>query len=390
MELTDGRADISVSRSDGDTVASAFATPGCANDVEGYRAFQASRVCASPLQISEVRVADYGIGYKSDEQHSDWVELRNVSDEAIRLSAYSLTDDSEQPEQYRLPDETLGPGAYFLLLCTDEYRWDQPTTGFSLDSERESLYLYENGRLADYAALHDIPYFGSLGRLPDENGYYYFEKPTPAAPNDGRAGRTISAPPTSPTRDGVYEGTGAVSVELRGAGRIYYTLDGSRPNETSSAYTGPITVDRSTVVRAVAVEDGALPSPPLTLSFFLNEGHTLPIVSIAGDSPGQVDTLLNRGSKAMEEPGNVSLYEGGERAFSLDCGFSLSGKSSIYEFPKKNVKVRLRSAYGADPVLRPLRHGRDGLRFVHPPCRAGCGLPPLQHRDLAGSLPGHV
>lgn len=56
---------------------------------------------------------------------------------------------------------------------------------------------------------------------------------------------------------------GPVTVKLRSRthrARIFYTLDGWTPTAASIPYTGPITLDRSATVQAIAVASHALPS----------------------------------------------------------------------------------------------------------------------------------
>lgn len=58
--------------------------------------------------------------------------------------------------------------------------------------------------------------------------------------------------------DNIYES--AVQVQLSTAtsgASIRYTLDGSLPTSASALYTGPITIDRSATLRAIAVKSGA-------------------------------------------------------------------------------------------------------------------------------------
>lgn len=61
--------------------------------------------------------------------------------------------------------------------------------------------------------------------------------------------------PTFSVASGTY--TSALTVELKTAtdgATLYYTTDGSEPSESSSKYTSPIAVDKSTVVKAIAVD----------------------------------------------------------------------------------------------------------------------------------------
>jgi len=347
LDAISGEADCSVCR-EGETLrVCAYPTPGYENSAAGFAAFQSARSCTSALQIYEVKVAEYGPEYDSRNKKNDWVILKNVSEGEILLSEYFVSDDGRTPQKYRLPELRLPAGGTITLQCADGDAYGKtPHTGFALDAQRESLYLSDADGIVDYVSLHDIPYAGSYGRLDGENGFFYFSRPRSASNAAFEAGRTISAMPEALTRDGVFEGVDTMTVELEGEGRLYYTTDGSLPDASSAPYTGPITVSQSTVLRVVAVQENALPSPALTLSYLLNEHLTLPVVSIAGDDPHRLVSLVNKGSKSQEIPGNLTLYENGERAFSLDCGFGLSGKSSIYEFPKKNIKVNFRGAYG--------------------------------------------
>lgn len=347
LDVISGEADCSVCREGEALRVSAYPTPGFENSAAGFEAFQSARSCASALQIYEVKASNYGPDYDSRNEKNDWVILKNVSEGEILLSEYFLSDDGRTPQKYRLPEQRLPAGGMITLQCADGNSNSKTAyTGFALDAQRESIYLSDASGIVDYVSLHDIPYMGSYGRLDRENGFFYFSVPRSASNAAVEAGRTISAMPEALTQDGVFEGVETVSVELKGEGQLYYTTDGSLPDASSAPYTGPISISRSTVLRVVAVQENALPSPALTLSYLLNENLTLPVVSIAGDDPHRLVSLVNKGSKSQEIPGNITLYENGERAFSQNCGFGLSGKSSIYEFPKKNIKVNFRGAYG--------------------------------------------
>ena len=102
------------------------------------------------------------------------------------------------------------------------------------------------------------------------------------------------------------------------------------------------------VVRAVAFEEGKLPSAVLNLSYIINEGHSLPVLSLVSDSPSDFSTMYNGKRKDMEIPGALTLYreDGG---FSAPCGIEMHGQTSL-DLPKKNMSVRFRAAYGQEEV----------------------------------------
>ena len=340
------KKDRSVCKNNGEIYVSGYPTPGFENSADGFAAFQASRRCDSPLRINEVKVSEYNNYYKETEMHSDWVELINVSSDSVNLSDYFLSDDPDDPEQYRLPDMTLSAGAVTVILCSKGDPRTGHYSGFSLNAEQESLFLSGAQGIVDYVSLHDIPYAGSYGRMPGENGFFYFSEATRNRANSGRSGRTVSAAPVAETPDGLFDGQRPEALVLSGEGTIYYTTDTSYPTESSTVYTGPIPITENTVVRAIAVQGTNLPSKPITCSYLLDENHTLPVISIVGNAPNTLFEIVNNGQKYVEVPGNLTLYENGKRAFSVDCGLKISGQSSRIVFPKRNIKVELRGAYG--------------------------------------------
>ena len=163
---------------------------------------------------------------------------------------------------------------------------------------------------------------------------------------NGSGERRVSAIPASKDRDGIFENVSSVSVTLTASGEIRYTLDGSRPTASSALYTDPILLTQTTVVRAVSIEPGALPSRPITLTYLLNEGHTLPIVSLASDDCDSFQNMYTEGVKGLELPGNIAWYQGNQ-SFSLGCGIKMHGDTSLV-LPKKNMSVRFRGSYGGE------------------------------------------
>ena len=342
----DCQADVAMAlRADGSFAQSLYPTPGFENSRAGYEAFQQSLSCDSSLVINEVVVYNSSTLPQRGEYY-DWVELKNVSDQPVLLSDYCLSDDRDDPVKFRLPELSLQPGELWLVFCTQEQPLLETTlsTGFGLDAGNEQLYLSDSqGQLKDFVSLRDIPYKASYGRQEGEKGWFYFASASPGEENTG-GGRTVAEKPVSLTKDGVFDGVEGITVELSASGSIRYTLDGSAPTADSEEYTGPIYIDKTTVIRAVNLEEGALPSRTLSLSFILNENHSLPVLSLLTDSPWDFDTMYNGRQKGIELPASLSLYDGRE-GFTIGCGVSMNGETSLV-LPKKNMSVRFRDAYG--------------------------------------------
>ncbi|GEJ56155.1 OmpA family protein [Anaeromyxobacter diazotrophicus] len=96
----------------------------------------------------------------------------------------------------------------------------------------------------------------TLGCLPVEAVAAPAPKPTPPppppAPAEPAAAATFDPPP------GSYPAAQTVTIASSTPGAvIHYTTDGSTPTADSPVYTGPITVDRTTTLKAIAVAPGA-------------------------------------------------------------------------------------------------------------------------------------
>lgn len=367
----------SVRRADGSFEDCIWPTPGYSNDAEGYELFCAAHTAASPLVINEVMVYNDSYNRQPDGEYYDWVELKNVSEEPIMLAEYYLSDDKDNPMLWRLPERYLDPGALLVVHCSgnsDLSTSDTVHSNFSLNSTSERLYLTSAAqqRVTDYVWLHDIFKDWTVGRMDGQSGFFYLSSPSPWSGNRGNAYRYISDQPVSLGEDGIYNDVTGVSVELEGSGRIFYTTDGSRPDESSAEYTEPITLDKTTVIRAINVQDGAAPSRAITLSYIINENHTLPVLSLSTDSPSTFSGIYYNKRKYYEIPANISYFEDGS-SFNIDCGLKMKGWTSL-ENPKKSMGVSFRGCYGDDTLDYDI-FGSDVTEFSSLSIRAGQDYP---------------
>ena len=363
-------ADVSLSLGeDGEYSLSLYPTPGQENTPAGYEAIQRALETPAGLSINEVAVASYDRFSGDTSLDCDWVELKNNSDSTVELGDFFLSDDDDDLHKCRLPQTSLAPGQIYLLCCDGQ---DQFVNGYDwlkmdLDSVSEELYLSSAGGIVDYVSLRDIPYACSYGRVPGENGWFYFDEQSPAMEN-GSGYRRVSKAPTALTEDGVFENVSSVTAELQGEGDIYYTTDGSLPTTESRLYTGPITVGETGTIRAIAVEAGAMPSRALTLSYFINEGHSLPVLSLSYDDAAAFTHMYDVGRKDFETPGSLSLYEQGG-SFTIPCGIKMHGETSL-TLMKKNMSIRFRGAYGQETLNYDL-FGGGVTEFTNLVVRAG-------------------
>ena len=372
--------------SNGTYTESDMPSPGYANTEDGYKAFRSNQKITSGLIISEVMPSNAKYLMQSDGEYYDWVELKNVSDSSINLSRYALSDDPGKLHKYTLPDVTLEPGETYVIICSgnmDLSNRNYEHAPFTISREEGWVYLSRTDETgcADFIRIYDVPYQHSVGRVDGENGTYYFTTPTPGTSN-GTGVAFISANPEVLTADGVYNNVESVIVELNGEGNLYYTTDGSYPNENSRQYTGPITLKKTTALRFVSIESGKLPSDVITAVYIINENHTLPVVSIVA-----VPELLTGGGgiyqnykSDREIRCNLKLFELDGNSFTIDAGVKMHGHTGL-EAPKKSFKINFRSRYGQEYLTYPV-YGEEGPEVYDSLIvRAGQDYPTAIFRD---------
>lgn len=341
-------ADISQAMGeDGSFTCSAYPTPGYPNTDSGYCAWQSGRAVPVPVAINEVSPASA--------LYEDYVEIKNTSDSDVNLSDYYLSDSSGKLYRSPLPDMLLSPGEIAVFYCGD-------VLDFSLDPDEEAVYLSNGSGCVDYLPLANIPAGGTAGRIDGEAGVFLFSSPSPGEENPDGA-RQVTAPPEVSVQPGIYEEIQELTVEILSPSMVYYTTDCSPLSTDCSVYSQPLTLTETTVVRAFAREEGKLPSPAVTFSYIINEGLSLPVISLVTDS-GSFSGL----SKTEEVSGNLSFFEEAG-SFSANCGITLSGNKSL-NYPKKSLNIKFRSCYGPSSVSYDL-YGTEITEFSSLNIRAG-------------------
>ena len=339
--------DVSWCRTEeGEYAACSLPSPGYANSEEGYLDAQRQRsLPGKELSIGEAMV--YNEWYASPGgQYPDWVEITNNTGSALELSDYYLSDKEKDRLLFRLPQRTLEAGACCVIYC-DSDSVEASVAPFGLSSDYETLYLSrKDGTLVDYLTLRDIPMGCSIGRVEGKSETFYFAVPSPGEKNAGGV-HFPGEKPVSLSPDGIFNGVSSVSVELEGEGTIRYTMDGSVPNEESAVYSDPFTVTRTAVVRARSFQEDHLPSETLSLSYIVNEGHSLPVVSLVCDPEDMFGRsgIYTNPTEKWEREGCMLFYADGER-LDIDCGIKLHGATSRISQAKKSFKLMFRERYG--------------------------------------------
>lgn len=351
MDFPALEADQAYSLIDGEYTTAFAPTPGLANAMESARALDGEMLRANDtgITINELCASDSQIG-------CDWVEIYNGSSQTVDLSDWGISDNPGRPRKWQFPQgTTLAPGQY-LGVCLSGY-----------DGVTEDGLMHANFRIGvagNYTMVLSTPegeivdrvyvpqQYGdvSYGRIENREGFYYMTETTPLAANaatgyDGRAQK-----PEFSAQGGVYATGETISLEITAepGAIIRYTLDGSEPTQDSAEYTGPLTVQQTTVVRAKAWVDNCIASYSAGATYLFDVAHTVRVVAVSGSAEQLTGAngLLTTGSLSFEAPVYVEIYEtDGTQLISQNCGMKIMGKLSRLQFDQKSFRLNARNRY---------------------------------------------
>lgn len=339
-----------------------------------------SRDIAAQIIINEVMVSNVSVypDIWDFEDFSDWIELHNTSNSEVNLTGYYLTDNFKDLKKWPIPEGTkISPKGYLVIFADgndakpgerytrDSYPWNEKFTtkyyhtnfGLSADGEELALCKNVNGTVSIVDSvifsnqLNDISY----GRYPDaEASWYQFDQPTPGAANTSDPKRTEvpSSSVSFSVPGGFYDGAQSVTLSSS-AGDIYYTLDGSIPNKNSKKYSSPVSISKTTTVRARCIEPDKLAGKVATNTYFINEkSRKLMCISIAADSTLLFDDekgIFENSLKGREIPIAMEFFtEDGKQIAKANAGMRI-GSLTNFTCPQKPLQIALKGGkYGDD------------------------------------------
>lgn len=338
--------------------AKAVCSPGHANTPDGIEAFQkANLIPPKGLIISEVMSRNSTVLAQNGANYYDWIELYNNGSEDVDLSKYCLSTDANHLGLYVLPARTLKPGEYLVLMCSGDEKLTNQSyihIPFKL-SDCEGVYLSLNGKIADALFYGDIPANMTYSRSLEEGLFY--TQPTPGAKNAcSDACRFVASAPEFSLSGGVFNNTDGLKVEILGPGEIRYTTDGSVPTQSSALYTGPLTLNATTVLKARCFGLKSVPSQTAFSSYIINENHTLPVMSVT-IAPTDFTYLNGHPNSYVERQAWAEFYESFS-SFSIPCSLALFGGNTRF-ISKKSYALRFDSEWGASSLNYPVFENRD-------------------------------
>lgn len=347
-------------------------TPGYDNTDSGFADFQNShQLLLGDIVISEVLPSNNQFDFKG--QTSDFIEIENRGESAVNLEGYGLTDNAGNPSKYRFPDITLQPEEQIVVLASgaDAELSDASylVAQFKLNRLGSTIALFNaQDQLLDRYFIGTLPQNVSIGREGGATQTTYFDKPTPGMPNiEGKTGFVSEV--LFSQKPGIYSRKIEVALSCFDKCDIYYTIeDGKTPSQNAIKYVGPISIDKTTVIRAKAYRDGYIESGTSTATYFIDPSHTLPLLSVVTDEENLFDPVKGiymlgpnaAGAEAYydganfysdtEVPASFEVFdEAGKRVFNQNIALRMAGGLSQMR-EQKSFAVFARSQYGSSTM----------------------------------------
>lgn len=316
-------------------------------------------------------------------EHSDWIELYNPGCSNANLTGYFLTDENDSLTKWKFPANTFLNAGTYLLVYADGQNTGLHTN-FKLSKSGEFISLVNpDSTIADsltFGKQSDDISFGRILSQPENWGY--FPIPTPGKINSSSSSSGLLPDPVFSIQGGFFTGTQQLTLSIDADADIYYTLDGTEPTPATNKYTTPLSLTKTTAVRAIAIKAGFISGPVLTNTFFINETTTLPVISLVTNPAnlfddkigiyvtgtngiaGACDQTPRNLNQDWERPVNVELYEStGEQGLNQEAGIKIFGGCSRTRYPQKSFALFARNNYGKGSFDYPIFPDRSFKKY---------------------------
>ena len=314
-------------------------------------------IANAQIVINEYSAANYDTYTDNYGEYEDWVELYNPTAMAIDINGWYLSDKVNNPTKWMFPSSFIVPAnGTAIIYCSgrDELVGGNAHSNFKITQTKgNEVFMLSDAANVLQDSIRVLPNQNSHSRGRETNGSSVWSVFLSGTPNGNNVGamQEYATPPVFSQAGGYNSATINISLSSPDPNiTIYYTINGNEPNNTSTIYTSPISISSTTVVKAIAYSSSAnIPSSFIEYhTFFINDTHTIPILSISGN---QVDNLLN-GNNQIEPEGTFEWFN--ENGVLLDKGtgeFNKHGNDSWF-YDQRGFDYIMRDQFGYNYALQ--------------------------------------
>ena len=138
----------------------------------------ASLADSSPVVINELMASNTKGLTDPQGENDDWIELHNVSDDAVNLSGMYLSDNQNNPRKWQFPEDTqIAPGGYMIVWADEDGNAELGLhANFKLSRNGETVMLVDTdqrgNQVLDAIKFHAQGKDVALGRVPNGTGEF--------------------------------------------------------------------------------------------------------------------------------------------------------------------------------------------------------------------------
>ncbi len=336
------------------------------------------------LTINEVCADNESIIADEEGDYEDWIELYNSGNTAINLNNYLISDNPDLPNKWSFPNVEIPANGFLLLYASgNDLIGQELHTNFKISKDGETLVLLSpEMEIIDELVIPPLEEDHSFGRQPDgSNEFNFFYDPSPGLSNNTALVYNFANPPQFNNTQ--FFSTENILVELscdQADCVIYYTMDGSIPDENALLYTEPFEIDSNTVIRASSLTPSLLLSNATTRTFFIRTSHELPIVAISTEPkllwdadiglfmPGpEADSLYPFFGANFWSDTEIPLYfeyfKNEDLKIEYPLGAKIHGGRGARTRPMKPLRLLAKESYGTRIMDYPFFENRTNTKF---------------------------
>ena len=319
----------------------------------------------SQIVINEYSAANYDGFNDNYGENEDWFELYNASLFPINLNGYYVSDKNNNLTKWQFTsDVNINPNEHIVIYCSgrNEINGGGIHTNFKLHQTKGNEWIIltdpDGTTIIDSVFVKPCLTNSSRGRLNyTDNSKGVFINPSPANINIGGYIEYATKPSFSPM-PGIYANAINVTISTDPSLTIFYTIDGSLPDNTDNQYNGPITINNTTVLKAVAYSNdpNILPSFMEFGTYFIGVTHTVKILSISGRESDNLNNPelyeLIAGGIQIEPNGTFELYNQDGSLFDKARGeFNEHGNDS-WAYQQRGFDYITRDQFGYNYAIK--------------------------------------
>ena len=319
------------------------------------------------IVINEFSASNFDSHQDNYGEYEDWIELYNTSNSDVDLNGWYLTDKPNNLTKWQFPSSFIvSANSVAIIYCSglDEINGGVAHSNFKITQTKfNEVFVLSDASGSVVDSISVVPAQKSHSRGRDVNGGSTWSLFTTATPNANNTGAMLEyAPmPSFSQTSGYYSGPFDLTLSSTDPNAlIYYTTDGSRPDNTANLYTGPFNISSTSVIKAVAYStNGSVPPSFIDYhTFFINDTHTIPILSVSGDS---VAILIEDGLRTIgswwngvphEPQGTIEWFD--KNGVLLDKGtgeFNKHGNDS-WAYDQRGFDYVMRDQFGYNHALQ--------------------------------------